>query len=64
VLVGDNIVFIFWIQRLVLGRHKDLVIWQLVLAEILEEVSIPRAVEVYIRVVGVFRLQILLDMSW
>lgn len=63
-LVGDNIVFIFWVQRLVLSRHKDLVIWQLVLAEILEEVGIPRAVEVYIRVVGVFRLQILLDMPW
>lgn len=63
-LVGDNIVFILRVQRLVLSRHKDLVIWKLVLAEILEEVGIPRAVEVYVRVVGVFRLQKLLDMSW
>ena len=27
VLVGDDIVFIFRVQRLVLRRHKDLVIW-------------------------------------
>ena len=56
VLVGYNIVFIFRVQRLVLGRHKNLVIWQLVLAEVLKEVCIPRTVEVYIRVVGVFGL--------
>jgi hypothetical protein len=62
VLVGDNIVFIFRVQRLVLGGHEDLIIRKLVLAEIFEEIGIPRTVEVYIRVVGVFGLWRLLDM--
>lgn len=62
-LVGDNIVFIFRVQRLVLGGHKDLVIWKLVLAEVLEEVGIPGTVEMYIRVVGVLGLWMLLDIS-
>jgi hypothetical protein len=63
VLVGDNIVFVFGVQRLVLGRHKYLVIWKLVLAEVLEEIGISRTVEVYICVVGVFGLWMLLAIS-
>jgi hypothetical protein len=55
-LVRHYIVFIFWIDRLVVRRDVDLVVWELVFAEVFEEVRVTGPVEVDVGVGGVFRL--------
>lgn len=50
-LVRDNIVFILRVYRLIMRRNIDLIVRQFVLAEILEEVCIPRSGKVDICVV-------------
>jgi hypothetical protein len=55
-LIRHYIVLVFRIERLVVRRDVDLVIWQLVFAEVLEEVCVPGSVEVHVSVVGVFGL--------
>lgn len=47
-LVWDYIVFVFGIDGLVVRRHVDLVVGQLVFAEVFEKVRVSGAVEVYI----------------
>jgi hypothetical protein len=56
VLIRHHIVFIFRIQWLVMGRNVNLIVGELVFAEILKEVSGPGGVEVDVRVRGVFGL--------
>jgi len=53
-LVGNYIIFIFWIDRLVVRRHIDFVVGELVFAEVFEEVGVAGAVEVDVGVGGVF----------
>jgi hypothetical protein len=53
-LVRHYIVFIFRIDRLVVRRDVDLVVWELVFAKVFEEVRIAGPVEVNVRVGGVF----------
>jgi hypothetical protein len=55
-LVRDYVVFVFGVERLVVRWDIDLVIWELVLAEVFEEVCVPETVEVHVGVVGVFGL--------
>jgi hypothetical protein len=55
-LIWHNIILVFWIKRLIMGRDVDLVVWKLVFAEVFEEVSISGSVEVHVGVVGVFGL--------
>ena len=45
-LVGHYIIFVFWIDGLVVRRHVDLVVGKLVFAEVLEEVGVSGTVEV------------------
>jgi hypothetical protein len=58
-LIRNYIILVFWIDRLVVRRNVDLVIWELVFAEIFEEVGVKQVVEVYVSVVGVFGLGML-----
>lgn len=44
----NDVVLILRIQWLVLRRHIDFVIRQFVLAEVLEEIRISSAIEVYV----------------
>jgi len=50
-LIWYNIVFVFWVQWLILRRHIDLVVGKLVFAEVFEEICVSRTVEVDICVV-------------
>lgn len=50
-LIWHYVVFIFWIDRLVMGWHINLVIWQLVFAEVFQEICIARTVEVNIGII-------------
>lgn len=50
-LIGHYIVLILWVDGLVLWWHVDLVVWQLVFAEILEKVCIARGVKVHVSVI-------------
>jgi hypothetical protein len=54
VLIRNYIVFIFWVDRLVVRRHVNVVVGQLVLAEVFEEISVPGPVEVDVGVGGIF----------
>jgi hypothetical protein len=47
-LVRNNVVLILRIDRLVLRRDVDLVIWETVTAEVLEEICIASAVHVHL----------------
>lgn len=55
-LVGHYIIFVLGIDGLVVRRHVDFVVWELVFAEVLEEVGVSGTVEVYVRIARVFRL--------
>jgi hypothetical protein len=55
-LVRHYVVLIFGIQWLIVRRDVDLVIGQLVFAEVLEEISVPRPVEMHVSVVRVLGL--------
>jgi hypothetical protein len=55
-LIWHDIILIFWIQRLVVRWHVDLIVGKRVAAEILEEVGVSGRCEVDVGVVGVFRL--------
>jgi hypothetical protein len=50
-LIWDNIILVFGVQWLVLRRDVNLVVWQLVSAEVFEEVGISGAIEVDVCVV-------------
>jgi hypothetical protein len=63
-LIGYYIVLIFRIQRLVMRRDVDLVIWQLVFAEVFKEVCVSRPIEVHVSMVRVFRLVLLVSMPY
>jgi hypothetical protein len=56
VLIRDYIVFVFRVDRLVMGRDVDFIVWKFVFAKVLEQVCISRAIEMDVGVVGVFRL--------
>jgi len=56
-LVWNHIILIFWIDGLILGGNVDLIIWELVSAEIIKEICISRTVEVDVGAVRVFRLE-------
>lgn len=58
-LVWDYVVFVFGVDRLVLGRDVDFVVGQLVLAEVLEEVRVAGAVHVHVGEARVFVLGVL-----
>lgn len=58
-LVWHNIVFVFWVQRLVLRRDVDLVVWEFIAAEIFEEIGVSRGEEVNVGVVAVLGLGVL-----
>lgn len=53
-LIGNNIILIFWIQWLIVGRDIDVVVGELVAAEVLEEVGVAggREVDVGVRCVA------------
>jgi hypothetical protein len=55
-LVRHYVVLIFRIQGLVVRWDVDLIIRQLVLAKVLEEISIPRPVEMHVIMVRVLGL--------
>ncbi len=55
-LIWYHVVLIFGIQGLIVRRDVDIVIWELVFAEVFEEVGVSGAVEVDICVAGVFGL--------
>ena len=57
-LIRDYVVLIFGVDGLVMRWNVDLVIWELVLAEIFEQVCVSRAIEVDIGMVRVFRLEL------
>lgn len=57
-LVRDYIVLVLGVNGLVVRRHIDLIIGELVPAEVLKEIGISRAVEVDVGVVGIFGLGI------
>jgi hypothetical protein len=57
VLVGNNVVLVFWIDGLMLWRNVDLVIRELVFAEILKEVRVALLAHVDMRDGGIFVLQ-------
>lgn len=55
-LVRHHVVLIFRVDGLEVGRDVDVVFGEAVLAEVFEEASVPRSVEVDICVGGVFIL--------
>lgn len=55
-LVGHDIVLVFWVDGLVLGRDKDLVVGQPVFADVFKEVGVARVVHVHRGVAAVFVL--------
>ena len=57
-LVRDYIIFILGVDRLVVGRNVDLIIWKFVFAKVLEKVRISGAIEMDIGMVGVFGLHL------
>jgi hypothetical protein len=61
-LVWHYVVFIFGIQWLIVRRDVDVVIRQLVFAEVLEEIGVPGPVEVHVSAVGVLGLGLLVSM--
>jgi hypothetical protein len=60
-LIGNNIVFILGVDRLMHGGDVDLVIGEFVLAEVLEEVCVAGAVHVDECEGGVFILSVLVS---
>jgi len=52
-LIGDNVVFIFRVEWLILRWNEDLVIRECVLAKVLEEIGVPRTIEMDIRVIRI-----------
>lgn len=55
-LIGHHVVLVLWIYGLQVRRHVNLVVWEAVLAEVVEEVGVAGAVEVDLGVAGVFVL--------
>jgi hypothetical protein len=55
-LIGHYIVLIFRIDGLVVRRNVDLIIGELVFAEVFEEVRVPGSVEVNVGIGRVFGL--------
>ncbi len=55
-LIGDYIVLVLGIEGLVVGRDVDLVVGELVAAEVFEEVGVEGAGEVDVGVGGIFGL--------
>lgn len=55
-LIGHYIVLIFRVDGLIVRRNVDLIIGELVFAEVFEEVRVPRSVEVNVGIGGVFGL--------
>ena len=55
-LVGDHVVFIFGVDRLVLRRNVDLVVRELVATKVLKEVRDAAGREMDMCTDGVFRL--------
>jgi len=45
-LVRHDIVFVVWVDGLVLGRHHDVFDWELKAAEVFEEVGVVGLVQV------------------
>jgi hypothetical protein len=45
-LIRNYIIFIFWVDGLVMRRNVDLIVGQLVFTEVLEEVGVSCAIEV------------------
>lgn len=50
-LIWHYVVLVFWVGGLVVGWDVDLVVRQLVFAEVFKEICIARAVEVHIGVI-------------
>lgn len=63
-LIWHYVILIFGIQWLIMRRDIDLVIRQLVFAEVLEEISVPRPVEVHVIMVRVLGLVSLVSMPY
>lgn len=61
VLVGHDVVLILGVDGLVVRRHVDVVVGQLILAEVLEEIRVARPLHVYVRVAPVF---VLVGVGW
>jgi hypothetical protein len=61
-LVWHYIVLIFRIQWLVVRRDVDLIIRELVFAEVFKKVCVSRPVEVHVSVVRVFGLLVFISM--
>lgn len=55
-LIWDYIIFILRVDRLVVGRNINLIIWKFVFAKVLEKIRISRAIEMNIGMVAVLRL--------
>ena len=56
-LIWHDVVFVFWIRRLILRRDVDCFVREVGWAvELFEEVGVPRGEEVYVGVGGIFGL--------
>jgi len=55
-LIRNYIILIFWVQRLVLRRYVDFIIWELVFAEVFEKICMAGSGEVDVGVGGISRL--------
>jgi hypothetical protein len=56
VLAWYHVVFIFWVEWLIVRWNVDLIIREFVFAEVFEEVGVSGTIEMDVVVVGVFRL--------
>lgn len=63
VLVGDHVVFIFGINRLVVRRNVDVVVRKLVVTEVFEQVRDAPGRQVDVRSGGIFRLLLSVHIS-
>lgn len=55
-LIRDNVILVFWVDGPVLRRDVNLVVGELVLAEVLEDVRVAGAMHVHIVEARVFVL--------
>ena len=56
VLVWNDVILVFWVERLILLWDKDIIWCDFLLAEVVEEVGVALLVEVHVCVLHVFRL--------